>query len=109
MIALVQKNKRELFELCRKFEVERLDLFGSAATTFFEPSSSDLDFVVEFTNRAPGTYLDRYLDFAEALEALFQRPVDLITERAIHNPYFRLSVELTRQTVYERRNEEAAA
>jgi predicted nucleotidyltransferase len=109
MIALIEENARELFELCRKFQVERLDLFGSAATTLFEPNSSDLDFVVEFTNRAPGTYLDRYLDFADALEALFQRPVDLITERAIHNPYFRRSLELTRRTVYERRNEEAAA
>ena len=109
MIALVEENKRELFQLCRKFQVERLDLFGSAATTLFDPTSSDLDFVVEFTDRAPGTYLDRYLDFAEALEALFQRPVDLITERAIRNPYFRHSVELTRQSLYERRNEEAAA
>jgi predicted nucleotidyltransferase len=109
MIALIEKRIPELFELCRRFQVERLDLFGSAATALFEPTSSDLDFVVEFTDRAPGTYLDRYLDFAEALEGLFQRPVDLITERAIQNPYFRHSVELTRQTIYERRNQEAAA
>ena len=109
MIALVEENKRELVELCRKFQVERLDRLGSAATPLFESDTSDLDFVVEFTNPAPGTYVDRYLDFAEALEALFQRPVDLITERAIHNPYFRRSVELTRQSLYERRNEEATA
>jgi predicted nucleotidyltransferase len=109
MIALIEKRTPELFELCRRFQVERLDLFGSAATALFEPNSSDLDFVVEFTDLAPGTYLDRYLDFAEALEGLFQRHVDLITERAIQNPYFRHSVELTRHTVYERRNQEAAA
>ena len=109
MIDLIEQKKSELFELCRKFQVERLDLFGSAATTSFQSDSSDLDFVVEFGNRVPGTYLDRYLDFAEALEKLFQRPIDLITERTIHNAYFRRSVTSTRQPIYERRNEEAAA
>ena len=89
--------------------MERLDLFGSAVTSSFQPGSSDLDFIVEFANRVPGAYLDRYLDFAEALEKLFQRPVDLITERAIQNPYFRQSADLTRQLIYERRNEEAVA
>lgn len=109
MIDLIEQKKSELFELCRKFQVERLDLFGSAATKSFQSDSSDLDFVVEFGNRLPGTYLDRYLDFAEALEKLFQRPVDLITERAIRNVYFRQSVTSTRQPIYERRNQEAAA
>jgi predicted nucleotidyltransferase len=109
MIELVTQKKRELTELCRKFQVERLDLFGSAATGSFKAESSDLDFIVSFCSPKPGSYLDLYLDFAEALEHIFQRPVDLLTEKAIRNPYFRHSVELTRQPLYERRNEEAAA
>jgi predicted nucleotidyltransferase len=109
MIELVSQRKRELIDLCRRFEVERLDLFGSAASGSFESESSDLDFIVSFGSPTPGTYLDLYLDFAEALESLFQRPVDVLTEKAIRNPYFRRSVELTRQPLYERRNEEAAA
>jgi predicted nucleotidyltransferase len=109
MIELVAQKKRELIELCRRFQVERLDLFGSAATGSFQSESSDLDFVVSFCSPKPGTYLDLYLDFAEALELLFQHPVDVLTEKAIRNPYFRRSVELTRQPLYERRNEEAAA
>jgi predicted nucleotidyltransferase len=109
MIELVEQKKRELIELCLRFQVERLDLFGSAATGSFQSESSDLDFIVSFGRPKPGTYLDLYLDFTEALERLFQRPVDVLTEKAIRNPYFRRSVELTRQPLYERRNEEAAA
>jgi predicted nucleotidyltransferase len=107
MIALVEQKKNDLAGLCRLFNVERLDLFGSAATGSFQPASSDLDFIVRFSAPLAGSYLDRYLDFAEALEQLFQRPVDLLTERAIRNPIFRRSVEATRQPVYEQRNEEA--
>ena len=109
MIELVEQKRRELFELCRKFQVERLDLFGSAAAGSFQSQSSDLDFIVSFRSPKPGTYLDLYLDFAEALEHLFQHPVDVLTEKSIRNPYFRRNVELTRQPLYERRNEEAAA
>jgi uncharacterized protein len=109
MIVLVEKNRNELAELCRRFNVERLELFGSAATGSFQPASSDLDFIVRFSSTPAGSYLDQYLDFAEALEHLFQRPVDLLTERAIRNPYFRRSVEATRQSVYEQRDEEAVA
>jgi predicted nucleotidyltransferase len=109
MIALVEQNKHDLTALCRRFNVERLDLFGSAATGSFQPASSDLDFVVRFSSASAGGYLDRYLDFAEALEQIFQRPVDLLTERAIRNPYFRCNVEATRQSVYEQRDEEAVA
>ncbi len=109
MIALVEIKKNELANLCRQFNVERLDLFGSAATGGFQSTASDLDFIVRFSTPRAGSYLDRYLDFAEALEQLFQRPVDLLTEKAICNPYFRQSVEATRQPVYDQRSQEAIA
>jgi hypothetical protein len=48
MIALVEQKKQEAIALCRQFKVERLDLFGSAASGNFRDESSDLDFVVRF-------------------------------------------------------------
>ena len=36
----------------------------------------------------------------EALEQLFQRPVDLVVESAIKNPYFRESVERSKALLY---------
>jgi len=41
LIPLVAKRSEEIAELCRKHQVQRLDLFGSAATGDFDPDSGD--------------------------------------------------------------------
>jgi hypothetical protein len=108
LIELIDKKRGELAELCRRYGVERLYLFGSALSDRFIPGSSDLDFVVEMRNREPtGSYADRYFGFAEELERLFGRPIDLITEQSIRNPYFRHEVETTRQLIYGQPREKA--
>jgi len=109
MIPLIEHAKDDIAALCRRYRVVRLDLFGSAATGAFREDGSDLDFVVAFADTRAPDYADRYLDLAESLEALLGRKVDLVTERSIRNPYFRRAVEATRQPVYERRDQEAAA
>ena len=91
----------DLAELCRRFGVRRLDLFGSAATGAFDPSRSDVDFLVEFDEDSTRLF-DRYFGLKESLEALFGRPVDLVTESALENPYFRARVEAERRPVYAR-------
>ena len=48
MISLIENKRTVLTDLCRRFGVRRLELFGSAATDAFDPSRSDLDFLVEF-------------------------------------------------------------
>ena len=105
MVELIDKNRSALIGLCKRFGVYRLYLFGSGTTDRFQPAKSDLDFLVCFTNRQPtGDYADRYLDLADELERLFGRPVDLVTEQAIRNPYFQREVEATRQLLYEESN-----
>jgi len=107
MIDLISQKHDDLVELCRQFKVDHLDLFGSAATGGFDPASSDLDFVIEFQDRKVPGLLNRYLDFAAALERLFGRHVDLLTPRSIRNPYFRETVNETRETLYDQRVEAA--
>ena len=109
MIALIEQKRDALAGLCRQFRVERLEIFGSAAKGTFQADSSDVDFLVTFADAQPGTYADRYLGLLLALEQLFQREIDLVTERSIRNPYFRKAVEATRQLVYDGRGEEVAA
>jgi hypothetical protein len=98
MIELADEKRAELAELCRRYRVDRLYLFGSAATDRFVPTSSDLDFVVELRDRQPAdSYAaDRYFGLLEALEGLFGCPVDLVVDSAIRNPYFRDAVEKTK-------------
>ena len=35
------------------------------------------------------------------LEKIFQRPVDLLTENSLRNPYLRAEVERTKQLIYD--------
>ena len=100
MIADVEQKQGVVADLCRQFHVNRLYLFGSATGAQFNPTSSDLDFIVAFQPLPSGQYADAYFGLAHALEALFQRKVDLVTERSIRNPYFKEEVEETRLLVY---------
>ena len=109
MSSVLGKNKGKLAEVCRRFGVRRLEVFGSAVREDFDPAKSDFDFIVSFADKTPGTYADRYFDFAAAIEKLLGRRIDLLTERSIRNPYFRREVEAARQIVYDERSQEAAA
>ena len=108
MIPIVANNLPAIAELCRTHGVYKLDLFGSAATGSFDPAKSDIDFVVNFWDRSPG-YANRYLDLAEALEALLGRDVDLVTKASIQSPYIRSRIDAQRENVFEDRDREAAA
>ncbi len=110
MVAVIERKRTALVELCRRYRVEKLYLFGSAASDQPDVECNDLDFLVCFADRAPtGEYADRYLGFADDLERLFERPVDLVTVQSIRNPYFQREVESTRRLIYEQPHEETAA
>jgi predicted nucleotidyltransferase len=109
MNGLVEQNLEAIRALCREHGVRRLDLFGSAATGAFDETTSDLDFVATFSDTELPGYADRYLGFADALEALFNRPVDVVTEASIRSPWFRQAVEASRQLIYDERDAPAAA
>lgn len=101
MIPLIESRRAEVAALCRRYGVRRLDLFGSAASGRFDAVTSDLDFVADFADPLVPGYARRYLAFAEALEELFGRPVDVVTERSIKSPWFRQAVDASRQSVYD--------
>ena len=97
----IEERADELKRLCLQYGVQRLDVFGSAATGRHDPDASDLDFLVEFQPSALSAYADAYFGLLDDLGRLFGRPVDLVVASAIKNPYFRQSVEQTRTSVYE--------
>ena len=101
MISTVAEHSDELKPICIRYSVQRLDLFGSAATGEYHPEESDLDFVVEFQPTAFDSYADAYFGLLESLEQLFGKPVDLVVGSAIRNPFFLQSVEDTRIPIYE--------
>ena len=65
MIADIALHREELRDLCRRFHVRRLEVFGSAARGDFDPARSDLDFLVEFQPLPPGAYADAVFGLKE--------------------------------------------
>lgn len=100
MNSLVADKRADLEGICRRHRVRRIDLFGSATSEEFDPASSDLDFLVAFDDLPTEDYADTYFGLLEDLQSLFQRPVDLVVDSAIKNPYFRQAVDKTRAVLY---------
>jgi len=86
-----------LADLCHRYGVQELALFGSAGTERFRPAS-DLDFLVTFQPQARPGFLT-LSRLQRELEALFQRKVDLVPKRGL-KPAIRDSVLATAQVVY---------
>ena len=101
MHAEILQRTTDLADLCRFFGVLRLAVFGSAARAIdFDPATSDADFLVEFESNFDGSDLGQFFGFAEALERLLGRPIDLIESGAVINPFVRAEIDSTRETVY---------
>lgn len=101
MNEVVQDRLEDLRLLCERHQVERLHLFGSAVRGDFDPSTSDLDFLVEFWPMNPVERARSFFGLLGDLEQLFGRRVDLLEPAAIENPYLLESIEESRQTLYE--------
>ena len=99
MNSVVSERIEDLARLCEERRIARLDMFGSAVTGEFNHETSDLDFLVSFREPADDEFR-KSMDLGYALEALFGRKVDVVSERSITNPYFRANVEDTREPVY---------
>jgi predicted nucleotidyltransferase len=96
----IAQHRREIADICRRYRVCRLELFGSAVGERFNPDTSDLDFLVEFEPLAAGEHAAAYFGLLGALETLFSRHVDLVMKRAIRNPFFLEAIEPTRMLLY---------
>jgi predicted nucleotidyltransferase len=79
-------------EVCRRYRVRTLRMFGSAAVGLEGPDS-DVDLLVEFTpGHAPGAF--ELVDLRDALSLVFDgRPVDLAFVGILDNPYRRRAIE----------------
>jgi uncharacterized protein len=73
--------KDKLGDFCRRWKVAGLSLFGSAIRDDFRPDS-DVDLLVAFASGVVRGF-DELLTMKEELEALFERPVDLVERRLV--------------------------
>lgn len=100
MVRIVEIKRNAVADLCARYHVRRLELFGSATKKEFDEASSDFDFIVEFKELTPREHADAYFGLLEGLQQVFDRQVDLVERRAIRNPYFLQAVDQDRVEVY---------
>ena len=100
MHTLIEKNRAALLDLCRRFHVRRLEVFGSALTGRFDEKRSDVDFLVEFDPPPEMNRADQYFGLLFALEELLGCRIDLVCAGAIRNRFFRQAVERTKVLLY---------
>jgi len=100
MHRIIEDNLDALQQLCKKYRVSRLEVFGSAATDAFDPATSDVDLLVEFDVTGEGSGLEQYIGFIQAAEQLLGCRVDVVNPASIRNPYFKQGVDETRRPLY---------
>ncbi len=99
MNKIITENIDEIKSLCIKHKVKNLFLFGSASTDKLT-NSSDIDLLVSFKSIPLKGYADNYFTMIKEFESMFERPIDLITEKYIKNPYFIESINQTKVLLY---------
>jgi hypothetical protein len=100
MTFIIEKNKNRLIELCRKYHVVQLEVFGSVATDEFDAETSDIDFLVQFDSGVKRNRFDNFFALRQELMNLFGRDVDLVEPGGLRNPYFIEQVNQTRKKIY---------
>ena len=100
---LIEKNINVINEICKKYRVRKLYVFGSILTDRFN-EQSDVDFSVDFDRKTIAEekldWADLFFDFIHDLEITLKRNVDVVVDDYISNPVFRNEVDLTKQLIY---------
>jgi predicted nucleotidyltransferase len=98
---LLKGHRKEFIDLCSAHKVKALYAFGSVVHGPFT-DTSDVDLMVEVEEGPDDPEVgERLWSFWDALEALFKRPVDLLTEASVRNPVRRRSIEAGKKLIYD--------
>ena len=99
MNKIIDEHIDQIRAICVDYNVKSLFAFGSVVTDRFS-DSSDIDLLISFNSMDYGDYADNYFNLADKVEDIFQRQVDLITDKSLKNPYFIDSVNKTKTLLY---------
>jgi hypothetical protein len=90
--------QQAIVEFCRKWRITEFALFGSVLRPDFRPDS-DIDVLIAFDRDAPWSLWDLD-DVADELRRLLGRDVDVVSKRALKNPFRRHEILTTRRVIY---------
>ena len=91
----------EFKTLMMSHKVKFLYAFGSSVTNHFNPTSSDIDLLIEIEEQDPLVRGELLLSVWDELEKAFNRKVDLLTYTSIRNPVLKKSIDTTKVLIYD--------
>lgn len=94
---VLQKSKQKIAEICRKYEIRELSLFGSQVRGDFS-AQSDFDFLVEFKPEAKISFFELGR-IQNELEEIVKTEVDLVPKDGL-KPAIRQQVLGEAETIY---------
>jgi len=92
-------SKSTLKEICHRWRIKELALFGSILRTDFN-IESDIDILVTFFDDASWSLWD-IVKLKNELTQLFEKKVDLVEKSALSNPFLRYEILNNQQVIYE--------
>jgi len=95
----LHKYTVDITNLCKQHHVKTLYAFGSVLTDKFN-ENSDIDLIVDIDKSNPLDYAEHYFDFKFALEDLLKRPIDLLENKAVRNPFMLEHIHNAKQLIY---------
>jgi len=101
MHTIINNKIKELRNLCVDLKIKRLYVFGSIISDKFM-KDSDIDFLISFSEKLTiEEYTQNYFMLHYKLKELFNREIDIITEKTLSNPYLIESIDETKELIYE--------
>jgi uncharacterized protein len=101
----ISLSEQQIIDFCQQWQITRLALFGSVLRQDFNPETSDIDILIDFSETANYTLLD-FAEMQDQLTSLFQRKVDLVSRRGLEtskNLERKSNILSSTYTIYEQR------
>jgi predicted nucleotidyltransferase len=97
----LKDHMEQIKQLCNAYHVKSLFAFGSIVSDKLK-ATSDIDLIVDIDSKDPIDYSDNYFALKFQLENILKRPIDLLEDKALKNPFLKKQIDNTKVLVYGR-------
>ena len=95
----LKNHIEQIKQLCNAYHVRSLFAFGSVVSDQLKVGS-DIDMIVDIDSTDPIDYSDNYFALKFQLENILKRPVDLLEDKALKNPFLKKQIDNTKVLIY---------
>ena len=96
---IIDDLRQELPNVCEKYDIAFVDLFGSLARDE-EQADSDIDLIIDFNEPRNFETSKRFFGFLHSIEDRYGKNVDILTSKSLKNPYLIKEINKDRIRLY---------